>query len=416
MMCISSPQYTWTLFVQPLQKHLGTGLVSLQFTFSLLIILQTWFSPVQAYVTERFGARLLLSTGSILAGLSWVLSSYVSNLPTLYLTYGLLGGVGTGIIYVGVIGLVVRWFPDYRGLAAGLAAAGYGFGAIFTTFPISHLIKSAGYQETLVIFGVIQGLIGLVASLGLRNPPVTLASLSPTPQVQQIDVKNTQSKVNYSPRQMLKTPIFWLMFVMMSLLSTGGLMVTSEVGPFSKSTGVGTAMVFGLGALPLSLTISRFTNGLTRPIFGWISDRIGRESTMLIAFLLEALAILGLLGLKTSPTAFVLLTGVVFFGWGEIFSLFPSTLTDVYGTKYATTNYGFLYIAQGIGALLGGPAAAYLESVTGSWTPVFAMVAILDVITALLAVVALRPMRRRWFAQEKVTSNSVKDGFSASGI
>lgn len=363
-------------------------------------------------MTERFGARTLLSIGSILAGLSWILSSYASNLATLYVTYGFLGGIGTGIIYVGVIGLVVRWFPDYRGLAAGLAAAGYGFGAIFTTFPISHLLKTAGYHETLTIFGIIQGVIGLLASQGLRRPPANLIHQQGHLTTQAVG-PNTQSKVNYSPKQMLQTPIFWLLFIMMSLLSTGGLMVTSEVGPFSKSSGVSTALVFGLSALPLSLTISRFTNGLTRPIFGWISDKIGREYTMLVAFLLEAGAILALLGLRNDPTAFVLLTGVVFLGWGEIFSLFPSTLTDVYGTQHATTNYGFLYIAQGIGALLGGPASAYLESITGSWTPVFAMVAILDVITALLAVGMLRPMRRRWYAKQTNTAKAFQDGFMA---
>lgn len=401
-MSISSPQYTWTLFVKPIQSHLGLGLVGLQFTFSLLIILQTWFSPIQAYLTDRFGPRVLISIDSILTRLSWVLSAWATNLAVLYISYGILGGIGTGIIYVGVIGLVVRWFPDYRGFAAGLAAAGYGFGAIFTTFPITNSIQSVGYQQTLLIFGIIQGVIGLVAAQGLSVPDEAVSAL-----FNSVRVVTAQSQDSQTPRAMLKNPIFWVLFVMMSLLSTSGLMVTSEVGPFANDFGVSNALVFGVSALPLSLTISRFTNGLTRPFFGWISDRIGRENTMLIAFTLEAVAIVLLLAFRQNAIAFVLLTGVVFFGWGEIFSLFPTLLTDVFGTKYATTNYGFLYIAQGIGSLLGGPAAAYLESITGSWIPVFTLVACLDVVTALMAVLVLRPMCSRWFNKKVINDNSV---------
>ena len=177
---------------------------------------------------------------------------------------------------------------------------------------------------------------------------------------------------------MLKNPIFYLLFVMMSMMSTSGLMVVSNVGPFAKEFGVANVLVLGMAALPLSLTLSRVTNGLTRPFFGWVSDHIGREPTMALAFSLEALAILVLFAYINQPALFVVLTGLVFFGWGEIFSLFPSTLTDTFGPKFAATNYGFLYIAQGVGSILGGPAAAFLKQTTGSWTAVFIVVAVLD--------------------------------------
>jgi OFA family oxalate/formate antiporter-like MFS transporter len=181
----------------------------------------------------------------------------------------------------------------------------------------------------------------------------------------------------------------------MALMSTSGLMVTSNVGPFANEYHVAQAMVLGMAALPLSLTLSRVTNGLTRPFFGWVSDHIGREMTMFVAFSLEAVAILVLFAFIDQPALFVVLTGLVFFGWGEIFSLFPSTLTDTFGPKFAATNYGFLYIAQGVGSILGGPAAAYLKQMTGSWNAVFIIVATLDVITAVLAITALRSMRAR---------------------
>jgi OFA family oxalate/formate antiporter-like MFS transporter len=395
MMAISSPQYTWTLFTGPLNKQLGTTLAELQWTFSLLVILQTWFSPFQAYLVDRFGPRLLISLGAFLAGGSWILASTATSLWTLYLTYGIIGGFGTGIIYVGIIGLMVRWFPDRRGLAAGLAAAGYGFGAFFTSFPIDSMIKSSGYAHTLVVWGIIQAVIGIAAAQGLRLPPENSAAPSAAPVA---TAGAQQSARSYSPTEMLKNPIFYLMFVMMSMMSTSGLMVTSNVGPFAKEFGVADVMVLGMAALPLSLTLSRVTNGLTRPFFGWVSDHIGRESTMALAFSLEAVAILVLFHYIDQPALFVVLTGLVFFGWGEIFSLFPSTLTDTFGPKFAATNYGFLYIAQGVGSILGGPAAAYLKQATGSWTAVFILVAVLDILTAFLAITALKAMRKKHFA------------------
>lgn len=389
MMAISSPQYVWTLFTGPLNQKLGTTLAELQWTFSLLIILQTWCSPLQAYLVDRFGPRLLISVGALLAGGGWVLSAYVDNIWALYLTYGVICGFGTGIIYVGIIGLMVRWFPDRRGLATGLAAAGYGFGAIFTSFPIDSMIKSAGYAHTLVVWGIIQAVIGIVAAQGLRTPPEGWQPQGYVPAAAM------QSKRSCTPAEMLRSPVFWLLFVMMSMMSTSGLMVVSNVGPFAKEFGVADALVFGMAALPLSLTLSRLTNGLTRPFFGWVSDHIGREATMALAFSLECAAILVLFAFIDRPALFVVLTGLVFFGWGEIFSLFPATLTDTFGSKYAATNYGFLYIAQGVGSILGGPAAAFLKQSTGSWTAVFVIVAMLDAVTAILALTALRQLRSR---------------------
>ena len=391
MMSISSQQYVWTLFTGPLNQKLGTTLAELQWTFSLLIILQTWCSPLQAYLVDRFGPRMLISVGALMSGGGWVLSAYVDNIWALYFTYGVICGFGTGIIYVGIIGLMMRWFPDRRGLATGLAAAGYGFGAIFTSFPIDSMIKSSGYAHTLVVWGIILGVIGIIAAQWMRVPADGWLPAGYSPAT----ATTMQSKRSYTPREMLQSPIFWLLFIMMSMMSTSGLMVVSNVGPFAKEFKVADVLVIGMAALPLSLTLSRFTNGLTRPFFGWVSDRIGREMTMFIAFSLECAAILVLFAFIDRPALFVVLTGLVFFGWGEIFSLFPSTLTDTFGPKYAATNYGFLYIAQGVGSILGGPAAAYIKQTTGSWTSVFIIVAVLDIVTALLAITVLRTMRTK---------------------
>jgi OFA family oxalate/formate antiporter-like MFS transporter len=384
MMAISSPQYVWTLFVKPFQAATGAALPTVQITFSVLIVLQTLFSPAQGWLVDRFGPKLLVAVGAALTGLGWVISAHVDNVWRLFLAYGLFCGVGTGIVYVGVIGLMARWFPDRRGFAIGIVAAGYGMGAMLTTFPISSMLASSGAPMTLIVFGVILGAVGVLAALGLREPG---PGETPPP------VARGAHGEDVAPANMLKTPIFWLMFVMMAMMSTGGLMVTSNFANFARDFGVADVLVLGLAALPFALTVDRLLNGFTRPFFGWASDRIGRENTMGLAFGLEAAAILLLLLLSRNAPAFVVLSGLVFFGWGEIFSLFPSTLADTFGTRYATTNYGFLYIAQGVGSILGGPVAAAMRVATGSWTPVFGVAVAMDIATALLALFALKQMR-----------------------
>ena len=397
MMAISSAQYTWTFFVKPFQSTLNVDLATVQWTFSILVVLQTWLSPFQGYLIEKFGPRLLLAGGAALTGLSWMLASNVHTVTGLYLTYGLLGGVGTGIIYVGVVGLMVVWFPDRRGFATGMVAAGYGMGAILTTFPITSMIAGSGYQRTLSVFGLILGAVGVLAALGVRRPPAQ--GLAAAKKAADSPVGWDQVAVSYGPRTMLRTPQFWLLFVMMTMMSTGGLMVISQFATFSKDFGMDKMIVFGLAALPLAATIDRFCNGLTRPFFGWVSDRIGRENTMAFAFAMEALAITAWVTLRGNPVAFVLLSGVVFFGWGEIFSLFPSTLTDLFGPRHATLNYGFLYMAQGIGSVFGGPLAALLHDRFGSWLPVFYIIVGMDLLTALLAFFVLKPLHHRWARQ-----------------
>ncbi|WP_408488947.1 oxalate/formate MFS antiporter [Paraburkholderia sediminicola] len=389
MMTISSPQYVWTLMTKPLMAKLGIALPELQVTFSLLVLLQAFFSPFQGALIDRFGPRLLISIGTLLAGVSWVLASYAHSTSMLYLTYGGIGGLGTGIVYVGVVGFVVRWFPDRRGFAAGVAAAGYGMGAIVTTFPISASLATHGVESTLWLYGIIFAVVGLLASQGLRVPPAADSIGSAVS-------RTAVATRDYRPSEMLRTPLFWLMFVMMTMMSTSGLMVTSQMASFATDFGVSKVLVFGLAALPLALTIDRFTNGLTRPLFGWISDRLGRENTMCFAFALEGVAMALWLMTRDNAVLFVLLSGVVFFGWGEIFSLFPSTLTDTFGTRYATANYGWLYISFGIGSIFGGPLAALLHQQTGSWVPVFGCAIVLDLSTAALAMFMLKPTRARF--------------------
>ncbi|HXD18865.1 MAG TPA: oxalate/formate MFS antiporter [Vicinamibacterales bacterium] len=395
MVVISSPQYVWTLFTQPLMTTVGATLAQIQITFSILIVIQTFLAPCQGLLVDRFGPRLLLSAGGALTGLSWVLAARATTLAGLYLTYGVLGGIGTGIVYVGVIGHMVQWFPDRRGFATGIVAAGYGMGALLTTFPIAELLKDEGHRPALVRYGVIFIAVGVLAAQGLRAAPAKSRLPTSNSQVGS-RIPDPRPRPDWRPAEMLGTPIFWLMFVMMTMMSTAGLMVTSQMAAFTRDFGMANALVFGLPLLPLALSIDRITNGLTRPFFGWLSDQIGRENTMVIAFALEGTAMTLWLFTRSHPALFVIMSGVVLFGWGEIFSLFPSTLTDTFGTRHATTNYGFLYMAQGVGSVLGGPVAALVHDAYGSWMPVFGIIIVMNFATALLAGLVLKPLRQRW--------------------
>jgi len=392
MISIASPQYVWALLTKPFMLKLDASLAQVQVVFSIVVGLQCFLSPLGGYLIERFGIKKLVSLGSLLVGASWVLGAYATTLLGLYLTYGLFAGLGTGIVYIGVVGLMVKWFPDRRGLAAGIAASGYGMGASLTTFPVANSLASVGLESTLSTFGVIFAFVGIACAWVLRSPPLNYQSSvhSDLPVSHVPDV---------GPTKLLQQPIFWVMFLMMTMMSTSGLMVVSQMGAFAKDFGITDATVFGMAALPLAMTIDRVMNGLTRPFFGWISDKIGREHTMLIAFSLEGVAMTVWFLTSDNPVMFVLLSGVVFFGWGEIFSLFPSTLTDTFGPKFASTNYGFLYAGAGIGAILGGPLAALMFQSSGSWTPVFITAIAANFLTALLAISVLKPMRHRYLTK-----------------
>jgi oxalate/formate antiporter len=389
MISIASPQYVWALFTKLYMAKLDASLAQVQVVFSIVVGLQCLLAPLNGFLIEKFGVRRLLTTGAVLTGASWIFGAHAQSLASLYLTYGLFAGLGTGIVYIGVVGLMVKWFPDRRGLAAGVAAAGYGMGASLTTFPIAHGLATIGLENTLTMFGFIFGAVGLLGALALRAPPDDY-------RITKSASEAASARPDVPPSRMLKEPVFWLMFLMMVMMSMSGLMVVSQMGAFARDFGVAEATVFGMAALPLALTIDRITNGLTRPFFGWISDHIGRENTMLIAFALEGVAMTVWFAYRDNALFFVLFSGLVFFGWGEIFSLFPSTLTDTFGARFASTNYGFLYTSAGIGAILGAPFAALLFQSAGNWTAVFVTAITANFLTAFLAIAVLKPMRRRY--------------------
>lgn len=395
MMAISSPQYVWALFVMPMKTSLDVSLSALQVTIALFSIFQCGFGPFHGFVAGKLSSRQLALAGGLITGASWVLSSQVTSLPVLYFTYGVLSGIGTGFVYVAVVELMIQWFPDRRGLAIGMVSGSYGFGAVVTTFPVDSMIRASGYPTTLLTFGFILAAVIMLAALGMARPPLGWVQQNAA----KASVLNAGVR-SYTTAQMMRAPVFWVMFLAMSMVATGGLMAISQLGAFAKDFGITPqTTVIGLAALPLALTIDRIANGLTRPFFGWLSDHVGRENTMFFAFALEGVAILALLKYGHNPVAFVLLTGLVFFGWGEIYSLFPSLQADLFGPKYAAKNFGVLLIATAVGSIFGGPMAALLYERTQSWSTVFYSVIALDFIAAILVLAAIKPMSRKWLAR-----------------
>jgi MFS transporter, OFA family, oxalate/formate antiporter len=388
MVMIANLQYGWTLFVTPIDQKYHWGRAAIQLAFTIFVLTETWLVPVEGWLVDRFGPKIVVLVGGILVGIAWTINSVAAELWVLYLAAAI-GGIGAGAVYGASIGNALKWFPDRRGLAAGLTAAGFGAGSALTIIPIQGMIQARGYEATFLWFGIGQGLVVVVLSLLLR---------APQPGEVPASTRVRQSARDYTPAEILLSPIFWVMYAMFVLVGAGGLMATAQLAPIANDLQVAKVPVSLLGlslpALTFALSIDRILNGLTRPFFGWVSDHIGRENTMFIAFGLEAVGIWALSTLGRDPVLFVILSGVVFFAWGEIFSLFPSTCTDVYGAKYATTNAGLLYTAKGTAALL-VPLANVLSAATGSWYAVFVVAALMNAAAAIMAVGVLRPIRQR---------------------
>lgn len=393
MAMVANLQYGWTLFVGPLSDRFGWSHAAIQVAFSVFVVAQTFCVPFAGYWVDRVGPRPVVFGGGLLCSIAWVMNAFADTLGFLYVGAAV-GGIGAGAVYGTCVGNALKWFPDRRGLAVGLTVAAFGAGSALTVLPIMMVIAARGYEAAFLYFGLGQGLLVMALALALDNPSQLLARITlpaPTRRV-------PQSSRDYTPAEALRQPVFWVMYLIFVLVAAGGLIATAQLALIAVHFGIADAPVnlfgFVLPALSMALALDRVLNGATRLILGWVSDRIGRELTMFIAFALEAVAIAALSFTGAHPVAFVLLTGVVFFFWGEIYSLFPSTCADTFGSRYAATNAGLLYTAKGTASLL-VPLSSVLAAVAGDWHAVFVIASAMSAVAALLAWFVLRPMRAR---------------------
>jgi OFA family oxalate/formate antiporter-like MFS transporter len=388
MAMIANLQYGWTLFVDPIDAKFHWGRVAIQTAFTLFVVTETWLVPVEAWFVDKYGPRIVVMFGGVTIAVAWVINSYADSLVMLYAA-GIIGGIGAGAVYGTCVGNALKWFPDRRGLAAGCTAAGFGAGAALTVVPIAHMIASSGYQSAFFTFGIGQGVVVLVLAYFLRPPSKTMPA-------KKKQLRLPQTKVDFTPPQVLRTPIFWVMYLTFVMVATGGLTTAAQLAPIAKDFKLANAPVDIIGfqviALTFALSLDRIFDGFGRPLFGWISDNIGRENTMFIAFGTAALMMLTLSVYGHIPIVFVLATAVYFGVFGEIYSLFPATSGDTFGAKFATTNNGMLYTAKGTAALL-VPLAGSIATNYG-WSAVFAIIVGLNATAALLAMFVIKPMRR----------------------
>jgi MFS transporter, OFA family, oxalate/formate antiporter len=393
MVMIANLQYGWTYFVDPMDARHHWGRTDIQIAFTIFVAMETWLVPVEGWFVDRFGPRLVVMFGGIVVAIAWSLNSIAGTLPMLYFAAAL-SGVGAGAVYGTCVGNALKWFADRRGLAAGLTAAGFGAGAAATVVPIIHVIRTYGYESAFLWFGIGQGSIILLLSQFLKAPQPGEAPKAAR--------RLSQSSRDYTPGEMLQTPIFWILYAMFVLVAASGLVVTAQVAPIAKDYNVAGLPVNFLfitsTVLVVAGIVDNILNGLARPTFGWVSDHIGRENTMAIVFTCGAGAYWALGTIGNSPWTFILTAGLVYFTWGEIYSLFPATCTDTYGSKYAATNAGLLYTAKGAAAFL-VPAASWLQSYTGGWHAVFVVATIANLAVAAAAFFIVKPMRAAHHAE-----------------
>jgi OFA family oxalate/formate antiporter-like MFS transporter len=391
MAMIANLQYGWTLFVNPIEDKHHWGLPAIQIAFTVFVLVETWLVPLEGYLVDRFGPKVVGVISGVLVGLAWTINARANSLAMLYLG-AVVGGIGAGGVYGATVGNALKWFPDRRGLAAGITAMGFGAGSALTVYPIANMIQSQGYEAAFLKFGIAQGAVVFALGWLLRAPDDSINAVA------RVGAPTAKPARDHRPMEVLSSPVFWVMYLMFVLTATGGLVLTAQLKPIANDMGLAKATAsfgtFTVMALPFTLSMSRVLNGVSRPFFGWVSDRIGRETTMFVAFLAHAITFVLLGWLGARPAAFVVVTCLLYFTYGEIFSLFPAACGDSFGKKFASANAGLLYTAKGTASLV-VPASSLIAAHFGGWNGVFATMAAMNFVAAMLALVALKPLRLR---------------------
>jgi len=380
MIMIANLQYGWSLFTGPLTKATGWKLSEVQWGWTLFIALETWAMSLCGWMIDKQGPRVLMTVAGVFCGVGWAGLGQASSLTVLYASYAL-AGLGAAMVYCGSIGVALKWFPDKRGLASGTIAAGFGAGASLFIPIMSYVIRVQDYKAAFLYTGIAQGLLIVAAAQivgGAGTPPVVAGAAAKT--------KARSHGQDFNSMEMLRMPHFYVLYLAMLMMGIGGLMVTANASAVGKSLGIGSAFI------TTALAMNAVANGAGRFFWGWVSDHLGRERTMIIAFLLQSLCLASVLTIgRISGPLFIISLALVFFTWGEVYSIFPSVTADFFGAKNASSNYSFMYSTKGVASIVGGGIAALLYERTGSWNAVFYGSAVLALFSAFIAF-ALRKM------------------------
>jgi OFA family oxalate/formate antiporter-like MFS transporter len=374
--------YAWSIFVAPLEKEFGWNRADTSWIFTIAVFVFGISFVLAGRLQDRLGPFKISVVGSIGLSLGFILASFTQSLGWIFLTFGVVMGFGNGFGYATPIPVLSKWFPDRRGLAVGLAVAGYGGGSAVLAFIGPPMLNGLGWRGTFLWLGIGFFLATMVGAFLLQNPPAGWrpAGWTPAPPT----AKVSATTYDYTPSEMLRTSQFPLMWVAYCLGTSAGLMTISQVVPFARSIGMPVA------AATLTLLIGAMGNAAGRIFSGWLSDAIGRLQTLRLMILVSAV-IMPVLANTSSVGAVYVWLFVIYYCYGTCLSVFPSTTADFFGTKNLGVNYGWVFTAWGVAGIVGPVIAGYVFRTYKVYTGAFYMAGLLAVIAFVCILVARRP-------------------------
>ncbi|HEV8682941.1 MAG TPA: OFA family MFS transporter [Actinomycetota bacterium] len=378
--------YAWSVFVAPLEEKFGWDRTQTSTVFTIAVVVFALSFVVAGRLQDRLGPFPISVTGAVLITLAFIMSSFTTSLIWLYIWFGVVGGLGNGFGYATPIPVMAKWFPDRRGLAVGLAVAGYGGGsAIFGPVAKNWLIPTYGVNSTFAILGVVFFVMTIIGAFLLRNPPVGYkpAGWEPAPAA-----RAAATVHEFAPGETVRTPAFYFMWVAYALGATAGLMVISQLVPFAESKGLSAAIA------STALIVGAVGNAAGRILSGALSDAIGRLNTLRLMIGISAVAVpimYNVTGTFETGILFLLLVFIVYWCYGTQLSVNASTTSDFWGTKNAGINYGLLFTAWGVAGIIGPRLGGQLFDRFGNYQAAFYIAGLLAVVALLSEFLARRP-------------------------
>ncbi|GAC1449110.1 MAG: OFA family MFS transporter [Isosphaeraceae bacterium] len=376
--------YAWSVFVASLEQRFGWKRTDTSMVFTIAVVVFALSFILAGRLQDRFGPFWISIVGGLLVGLGFFMCAFTESLAWLYFWFGVVVGFGNGFGYATPIPVMAKWFPDHRGLAVGLAVAGYGGGsAIFGPLCSSYLIPTYGLATTFQILGLIFLVMTTFGAFLLRNPPDGYRPEGWSPDV--AATRTTAAARDSTPGEMLRTPTFYLMWVAFALGCASGLMVISQLIPFTKEKGITTAVA------STALFVGAAGSVAGRTLSGWMSDALGRLNVLRLMIGISVVAMPLLYVAGGSVPGLFLMVFVVYWCFGAQLSVNASTTSDFWGTRHAGVNYGLLYTAYGVAGVIGPRIGSLLFVRYHNYQAAFHTAAVLATVALVCELIARRP-------------------------